>query len=167
MTTFRSCNRALIEDVNNKLGQHVKKNDGWSSHGIKVVRNKLPYGDYMLAPALVVDTKKDLMELAGNIKSDHRRFRDAAIKAMECGSHMVILVENDEGVGSLEDLENWTESDRSFKSRRKKNVNAKRYEGASIASACRTMTERYGVEFDFCTPDDAWAAVMRHLGVIV
>ena len=158
---------ALIEDVNNKPGQHQVKNDAWAAHGIKVVRNKMPYGDYALAPALVVDTKKNIMELAMNVKGDHERFRNAAIKAMECGSHMVIVVENEDGITSLDDLKRWDEPTSSYRMRLAKNSRAKRYEGVTLAQACRTMEERYGLEFDFCTPEDAWSVVMRHLGVIV
>lgn len=170
----------IMEDVNQKLGQHVRKNEDWASHGVNVVRNKLPYGDYTLAPTVSVDTKRDIMELAQNLKNDHRRFRDAAIKAKECGTYLVILVENNEGVKSLDDLEKWVEPAASFRRRVRKNVNAERYKGkdirtakdgheydAGIAHMCREMSSKYGMEFDFCDPEDAWAAVMRHLGVVM
>lgn len=172
--------RTLIEDVNNKVGQHTMKNEAWAEHGVHVIRNKLPYGDYMLAPTNVVDTKRDVMELAQNLKADHRRFRDAAIKAAECGTHMVILVENEDGLRNLDDLEWWVEPAESYAMRLKRNINAERYHGklvktakdgheydVGIAHVCRVMAEKYGLEFDFCAPDEAWAAVMRHLGVVM
>lgn len=171
---------AIIEDVNQKLGQHVAKNEAWAREGVKVIRNKLPYGDYVLAPSVSVDTKRDILELAQNLKCDHRRFRDAAIKAMECGTCLVILVENEDGVRSLDDLEEWVEPPEHFKSRVRRNVNSERWRGKDLRTArdgheydkgiahiCREMSSKYGMEFDFCSPDESWSAVMRHLGVIM
>lgn len=157
----------IYEDVRNKLGHHQLKNDAWAAHGVNVVRNKLPYGDYARAFDVTVDTKKDIQELCMDVFSDHRRFRDSAILAMECGSVMVVVVENEDGVRSLEDLEKWVEPDKSFNLRKKRNANAKRWEGSTLAAACRTMWTRYGLEFDFCAPDEAWNVVMRHLGVVM
>lgn len=170
----------LIEDVNQKQSQHILKNEQWAEHGVRVIRNKLPYGDYTLAPAKVVDTKRDILELAGNLTNDHRRFRDAAIKAMECGTYMIILVENTDGVKTLDDLAEWVEPERSFRTRQRKNINAQRWRGRDIhiakdgheydrgiAHICREMSKKYGLEFDFCTPEESWNRVMRHLGVVV
>lgn len=175
-----SASVTILEDVNQKQGQHETKNDAWASHGVNVVRNKLPYGDYVLAPSVSVDTKRDILELAMDLKSDHRRFRDAAIKAVECGTALVILVENEDGVRSIEDLEGWIEPDKSFNRRKRRNVNAVRWRGTDVRTAkdgheydlglahiCRTMAERYGMEFDFCAPEEAWSRVMRHLGVMM
>lgn len=170
----------ILEDSNQKIGQHAAKNEAWAQHGVNVVRNKLPYGDYVLAPTVSVDTKRDVQELAMDVKSDHRRFRDAAIKAMECGTYLVILVENEDGIKSIDDLEKWVEPDESFNRRKRKNIKAVRWRGKDIhvakdgheydlglAHICRTMSERYGMEFDFCSPDEAWSRVMMHLGVMV
>lgn len=160
--------RGLIEDVNQKKGQHEGKNAWWSERGVLVVRSKLPYGDYILAPPIVVDTKRDIQELAYDIKNDHVRFRNAAIKAMECGSHLVILVENEDGVSSIDDLSSWTEPESTFAIRsRKSSGKAKRYEGSQLAEACRTMTRKYGLEFDFCEPGEAGRRVLEHLGVVM
>lgn len=170
----------IIEDTRQKIGQHKLKNDMWAAHGVNVIRCQMPYGDYMLAPTISVDTKRDIMELAQNLKADHRRFRDAAIKAQESGTHMVILVENEDGIKSLNDLERWVEPENSFHVRVRRNVNAERYRGKDIRTAkdghkydvgiayiCRKMSHDYGIEFDFCTPTEAWAKVMEHLGVIM
>lgn len=171
---------ALIEDTNNKPGKHVAKNSFWSERGVLVCRNKLPYGDYILAPKIVVDTKNDIDELAMDIKADYARFRDAAIKAREHGSHMIILVENKLGITSLKDLESWQESPSHFKTRQRRNKNAERYMGVDIRTAkdghlydkgivykCRHMETKYGLEFDFCTPAEAGQRVLEHLGVCV
>lgn len=153
---------ALIEDINNKLGQHVTKNEYWQTIGEQVLRCKLPYGDYILPPLIVVDTKRNIEELAFDIQCDHARFKKAAIKARDMGSTMWILTENTDGVRNLADLAEWRESDKRFEMRKakSKNVNAKRHEGKTLAKACVTMGKRYGLVFDFCTPEESGARVL-------
>ena len=148
---------AIIEDVNNKLGQHVAKNEYWAVTGTKVVRCKLPYGDYCFTPPIVVDTKRDVDELAQNIGGDHVRFKNACILARECGSRLVILVENDLGIETVDDLESWT-NPRAWAN--KKKGLKEPIDGPRLAKACRTMTERYGVEFEFCAPDESGKRVI-------
>lgn len=162
---------SLIEDTNQKTDQHTTKNECWCRAGVKVVRCRLPFGDYAFVPPIVVDTKRDVLELAANIKNDHVRFRNAAILAKECGSRLVILVENEDGIRSVEDLAGWLEPENHFHMRRHRlnstgrNPNAaRRWTGQSLAKACVTMNKRYGLEFAFCTPEEAAGRVLELLG---
>ena len=148
---------ALIEDVNNKKGQHVAKNEYWAEIGMKVVRCHLPFGDYCFVPPVIVDTKRSIDELAQNIGSDHVRFKNACILARDCGSRLVILTENDLGIMSLDALESW-ENSRAWEN--KKKGLKEPIDGKRLAKACRTMNERYGVEFEFCWPEGAGRAVL-------
>ena len=151
---------ALIEDVNNKVGQHVLKNDYWASVGEKVVRCHLPYGDYQLPAPIVVDTKRTVDELAANIDNDHVRFRNACILARECGSKLVILTENDLGIRSLNDLTRWENPRNSINE--KKGLRPP-ISGLRLAKACATMERKYGVKFEFCAPSEAGERVMEIL----
>ena len=157
--------RALIEDVNNKVGQHVVKNDYWSTSGVHVIRNKLPYGDYIIAPPVVVDTKRDLYELCYDLTNDHKRFSMAAETARDCGSKLVILTENDEGVMSLYDFADWIETERHFakRVRESKGRVKKRYKGTTLYKTCCTMRDKYGMAFEFCKPSTAGARVLEIL----
>lgn len=157
--------RALIEDVNNKPGQHEAKNKCWSDLGVHVVRNKLPYGDYILAPPIVVDTKRDLYELCYDLTSDHKRFSKAASLAHECDSVLVILTENDEGVSDLFDFAEWIESEKHFERRVKESKGRvkMRYKGSTLYKTCKTMQESHGMRFEFCAPQDAGARVLSIL----
>lgn len=148
---------ALIEDVNNKLGQHVDKNEYWASTGEKVVRCHLPYGDYQRPASVVVDTKRDISELASNIDSDHVRFRNAAILARDCGSKLVILTENKLGIRTLGDLSKWENPRNSINKRKGLKPPI---DGMRLAKACATMEERYGVQFEFCDPSEAGKKVI-------
>ena len=141
----------LIEDVRNKAGQHELKHEHWSAMGVDVVTHELEVGDYTLAPKVSIDTKRNLTEFAGNLRTDHERFKADCVRAQDAGTLLVVLVENTQGIRNLGDLERWVESEWEVKRRRGKMP----YKGASLAKVCRTMTERYGVLFDFCAPEEA------------
>ena len=68
----------LIEDTRNQPGKHKAKNEYWKSQGIKVIRSKLPCGDYALLTDMstVVDSKKGIDELVSNLcGKQHERFK--------------------------------------------------------------------------------------------
>lgn len=160
MTTCRS--RAIIEDTRQQIGKHDHKNEWWMREGVSIVRSKLAFGDYAYAPLASVDTKKDLYELAMDLTKDHDRFRRECVAARDAGCQLVVLTETTTTVRDLSMLESWTESERHFQMRRKKNGYAKRISGKTLARTCRTMRDRYGVLFDFCAPSDS-AARVQHI----
>lgn len=150
----------LIEDTGQKIGQHEIKNEYWRKLGTQVIRCKLPFGDYVRIPEIAVDTKRDIYEIAQNIDQDHERFRRLCINARDYGCQLVILIENTDGVRTLEDLTRWRESNTHFKMR----GGERRIFGSRLARAMKTMSERYGVQFEFCTPNEAGRRVLEILG---
>ena len=153
---------AIVEDTRQQRGKHSHKADHFDSVGERVIRCALPVGDYQRPAKVAVDTKKDIIELGVDLKSDHERFRRECEKARDLGTTLVILVENNDGVTCLADLEEWVEPDSSFK-KRNRSGKAVRYTGASIAKACRTMYSAYGVMFGFCSPQDSGKRVIEIL----
>lgn len=151
---------SIIEDTRQQKGKHEIKHQYWHGLGVPIVRSALPFGDYALVPAVVVDTKKDIYEIANNLQQQHKRFRDECIKAHKADCQLIILIENTDGVSTLADLCNWRESDEHFYGRNGK----RRIIGATIAGIMRTMTENYGVKFEFCTPNEAGRRVLEILG---
>ncbi|WP_321974275.1 hypothetical protein [Paratractidigestivibacter sp.] len=143
--------RYLIEDTRQKATQHATKHACWDAAGVTLVRHELEVGDYCRPPLVSVDTKKDMGEFCGNLRTDHTRFRAECERAQAMGTLLVVLVENDQGITSVDDLAKWREPTADFRRRRGKS----RYYGSQIAKTCKTMTERYGVWFDFCAPDEA------------
>lgn len=124
----------LIEDKGQKEGLHILKNRYFDSHDIEVLRAPLPVGDYVIATDKVldvikrksarktevkkmdflgsydisVDTKKDMQEIVGNICGKaHARFRDECILAQNNGIKLYVLVENTDGIKSIEDVFKW------------------------------------------------------------
>ena len=144
----------LIEDTRQQAGRHETKHAAWEEHGDKLIRCALPFGDYMAVPPVSVDTKASMQEIAQNIggsKQEHNRFRRELQRAQEAGCHLYVLVENDEGIRSLEDVMYWI-NPRLIDS-------PKAITGLRLARAMETMQERYGVTFLFCHPERAAATI--------
>lgn len=142
----------LIEDSRQQRGRHERKHDWWGSHGVSLVKCKIAYGDYCLPPVVSVDTKASISELAYDIGHDHARFKREVVGARGAGVQLVVLVENEDGVGDLEGLAAWSESPENY-ARRK--FAKRRLHGSRLAKACATMEERCGVRFEFCAPGEA------------
>ena len=152
----------LIEDTRQQRDKHGIKAAYFDHTGEVVIRCALPVGDYQRPAKVAVDTKKDLIELAMDLKRDHARFRRECERARDLGTQLVILVENRDGVTCMADLGAWIEPGESFK-KRNRNGKAARYTGKSLASACERMHERYGVLFGFCTPEESGARIIEIL----
>lgn len=153
---------ALIEDTRQQRGKHGLKAAYFESVGEGVVRCALPVGDYQRPAKVAVDTKKDIIELGVDLKSDHDRFARECEKARDLGTQLVILVENEDGVACLADLARWVEPEKSFK-KRNRNGKAVRYTGAAMAKACESMHRAYGVMFGFCAPHESGERIVAIL----
>lgn len=147
----------ILEDTRQQAQKHELKHDYFASEGIEVVRTKLPFGDYALwGSPLAVDTKANVEEIAQNIGgAGHARFREECKLAKRCGGQLVILVENTEGYQTVDDVEAWENPNY--------RKTARSIEGPRLAKAMRTMSERYGVRFMFCSPEEAGNKVIELL----
>lgn len=152
----------LIEDSRQQAGRHGRKHARWAERGVGLIRCKLAFGDYCLPPAVSVDTKASIAELAYDIDHDHDRFRRELAGARDAGVRLVVLVENEHGVRSLGDLACWVESPEEYGRRRHAR---RRLHGERLAKACATMAERYGAAFEFCGPDESAGRILEILGV--
>lgn len=192
----------LIEDKGQKEGQHILKNRYFNSHDIEVLRAPLPVGDYIIATEKVkdvihrksvrkmeikkmdflgsysvsVDTKKDMQEIVGNICGKaHPRFRDECILAQNNSIKLYVLVENTDGIKTVEDVFKWHNprlqkyNKIAYMHNQGKWLNlqlpkAEPTSGEKLAKAMLTMQLKYGVEFVFCRPENAGAKVIELLG---
>lgn len=144
----------IIEDSRQQTGKHELKHKAWADHDVKLVRCALPFGDYAAVPAVAVDTKAGMLEIAQNIggsAKEHDRFRRELQKAREMGCHLYVLIENDEGISDLAGVSSWV-NPRLIDS-------PKAITGERLAKAMQTMQQRYGVTFVFCHPEKAAATV--------
>jgi len=147
----------IIEDTRQQAGKHELKHDYFAAEGIEVFRNKLPFGDYALWGGLTaVDTKADVEEIAMNIGGPaHRRFREECKLARRLGGSLIILVENRHGYRCIDDVVAWVNPNIHKTSRS--------IEGPRLAKAMRTMSDRYGVQFEFCSPEEAGRRIIELL----
>lgn len=147
----------LLEDTRQQAYKHRLKHEYWKVNGIEVVRTKLLVGDYMIfGGTICVDTKMDVEEIAGNIGgSNHVRFREECKLAKRIGAKLIILVENRDGFRSIQDVTAWVNPNR--------NKTSRSIEGPRLAKAMATMSERYGVQFMFCAPEDSGRVVIELL----
>lgn len=125
--------------------------------GCKTIVSKLYVGDYQSLdnPRLVVDRKKDLQELCGNVCQQHERFKNELIRAMEAGIQIIILCEHGADVQSLEDVYFWDNP------RLKKSPKAT--SGESLYRSLCTIRDRYNVRFEFCTKRETGKRIMELL----
>lgn len=149
----------ILTDTRQKVGKHEIKEKWFEEHGIKTVRTKIPFGDYALPPSISVDTKADMAEIASNIGSDHQRFKRECVAAKEAGCQLIILVENDDGISSVDEVHTWINPEVIYRPRA--------ITGERLEKAMKTMNERYGVRFEFCRPEESAGKILELLGVSV
>lgn len=140
--------------------------------GVKYFRSKLYVGDYMNLdnPRLIIDRKKDLHELIGNVTQQHERFRNELIRAREAEIQLVILIEHGKDIQNLEDIYFW-KNPRKYKiiwktvnGRKVKSViSARAVDGDQLYKSLCTMRDRYGCLFEFCDQSETGAKIIEIL----
>ncbi len=145
----------IFEDTRNQIDKHKRLNDDLKELGHEIIRTKLYVGDYAQVTDMstCVDTKKDWVELAGNIcGKQHERFRDECIRAKEAQIRLIVLVEEETSI------EEW-------KSPRKRNGEPIcKVANDVLKKAMKTMSEKYGVEFMNCNKNDTATKITKILG---
>ena len=159
-------------DTRQKRKHHTLKEKYFEEQGIKVVNSKMLVGDYCIPSngSVVVDTKADISELYGNLIQQHDRFHNECVLAQEAGIKLYILIENKDGVKCIEDLEKWKNPQmfRYRKACRLAKANGKKEpkppaSNVQLMKIMHSMSRDYGVEFVFCTRQNAGAEVIRLL----
>lgn len=137
--------------------------------------------DLLAVTHTTIDTKKDLEEVYSNlIGKSHRRFRDEAILAQQNGIRFIVLVEDGFKIKTLSDVRMW-------KSRRfwqycrnngiptKGNVDAEVADfvnhggakppvcGEQLMKSMETMSERYGIIWEFCSKQQTGKRIIEIL----
>lgn len=141
--------------------------------GAKYFRSKLFCGDYQSLDnaRLVIDRKKDLQELCGNVCQQHERFKAEIIRAMQNGIKVVILCEHGHDIKSLEDVYFW-QNPRKHRivwktvngQRVKTVVSEKAVDGNQLYKSLCTIRDRYNVDFAFCAKEETGRKIVEILG---
>lgn len=147
----------IIEDTRQQPGKHNLKQIYFESHGIKIVRSKLPVGDYANIKDLsvIIDTKKDIQEIISNVTKQHARFVAECDLAKESDIKLIILIENEDNIEKIEDLYTWYNKRLRF--------SPKATTGRTLAKILHGIQLRHGVQFEFCHPLEAGARIVELL----
>lgn len=166
----------VIMDTREKIDKKQHILDYLYLHGVGIVRQKLDVGDWMNQddPHLSIDTKTcGLLEVYSNLITSHERFRKECIRAQESGVKLIVLIEENR-VKTLDDVPDWINPRTRMYELKKISmgvrgqyalplsppVSSKRLHGIM-----RTMTERYGVQWEFCPKKETGETICRILGL--
>lgn len=146
----------LIEmDTRNQKDSYIT--DYLDEQGIKWIRNKLYAADVKLlnSTKVLIDLKKDLLEMCGNLTSvkEHERVKREIARAREIGCERFIFLIKEKKIKTIEEVANWSSTRTKVK-------------GETLMKIMNTMSERYGVEFIFTTKEKAGEKVIELLGGI-
>ena len=165
----------IIADTRQHDKKHELKNAYFEKEKITVINSKLVYGDYALLTDMsrVIDTKRNLQELVGNIIHDHARFSREADNCFKNGIELIILIE-EKGMRKLEDVKTWSNP----RLRRWRKIRRMHEEGKwssirisakpptdniTLMKAMWTFGKDHHVRWEFCDPEDAGRRVIELL----
>lgn len=144
----------------------------FDSIGVDYFRSKLWVGDYMNIdnPRVVIDRKKDLLELCGNVTQQHKRFAAELIRAQEKNIKLIILCEHGEGIETLTDVYFWHNPRLDLSEWVIQNGHPakipkypKATEGTALYRSLITMRDKYNIEFRFCEKSETGCVITQLL----
>lgn len=145
-------NDIIIEmDTRNQKDSYVTKY--FDKQGIKWIRNKLYTGDVKLlnSTKVIIDLKKDLGELCGNICSkQHDRLVREVERSREIGCEHFIFLIKDNKIKTSQDIINWSSKHTRIK-------------GETLYKAMKTFKEHHNVHYVFCNSRNAGQKIIALL----
>lgn len=197
----------IAVDKNQVTGSHRKSNDmnhrRLVAMGHKLYTLPLPYGDYAEITEevaetiarrgtkfkkmdivndvkIAVDRKNSLDEVCGNLcssKDEHERFREELIRAQKAGCKFYVMVENTEGIRSIQDILKWSNTrlarwnKTNYMHSIGKWTNVKLSgkkppcDNARLMKTMFTCESRYGCKFVFVSPSEAADKIVELLSM--
>jgi len=140
---------------------------------VQYFRSKLYVGDYQSLDnaRLVIDRKKDLQELCGNVCQQHERFQAELKRAQQANIHLIILCEHGNDIHDLSDVYFWENprlkrtTIRMVDGRPKRvPVSPNAISGDKLFKTLQTISKRYGVQFEFCNKANTGKRIVELLG---
>lgn len=157
----------IQQDTRQKKNHHIRKEEWFAEHDIKVINSKCLVGDYMIPSdgSVSVDTKKDISELYSNLIQQHTRFRAECDLASELGIQLYILVENEDEINEINDIIKW-KNPQYFVYLKRQRQGLKCKPPASnqqLLKIMHSMERDHQVRFLFCRPSDSAEMIVRLL----
>ena len=137
----------IIEcDTRQQKQEHITKT--FDAAGVKYIRNKLYCGDYKRVDStkVIIDTKKNLLEIAGNLcrTTEHMRVKREIARASEIGCERFIFLIADSEIKTVDEVHNW------IVPQKKNESKYTQVAPTTLEKIMKTMSEKYSVEFIFC-----------------
>ena len=147
----------MVIQVDSREQKYEHVTNYFDNQGIKWVKSKCVVGDYINLenPMVVVDRKKDLQEVAGNVCQQHERFVRELELARELGYRLIVLVE-EPNITTLTGVASW------YNWRRRTSVRA--ITGKTLYKIMLTLSQKYGVEWQFTTKENCGKRIVELLG---
>lgn len=138
--------------------------------------------DLLAVTHTTIDTKQNLGEVCNNLcTKEHNRFRDEAILAQQNGIKFIVLVEDGNNIKTIDDVEGWVNPRRWQYCKKhgiptQGDVEAEIAEfvraggqkpptpGSQLVKMMRTMSEKYGVKWEFCSKKNTGKRIIELLG---
>ena len=153
-------NFIILTDTRQQKENHIIKE--FDKQGVLHIRTTLPSADYMAVRfdgmkvkfdySVLIDTKKDLEEMAGNLcnTKNHERIKREIEKAKELGCEEFVFLIGDSKIKTIEDLQNW-------------NSKRTQVKGTTLLKIMQTMKECYEIRFIICQKKDMGRKVIELL----
>lgn len=127
----------------------------FAKRGIDTVTSKLWVGDYARIDNMttVIDRKQNLLELASNVIE--KRFHEELKRAHDHGIKIIFLIEHGRDINDLVDVLFW-ENPRIKES-------PKCISGEHLFKCMTTMSDKYGVEWQFCKKSETGKRIIEIL----
>jgi len=127
----------------------------FAKQGIDTVTSKLWVGDYARIDNMttVIDRKQNLLELASNVIE--KRFHEELKRARDHGIKIIFLIEHGRDINDLVDVLFW-ENPRIKES-------PKCISGEHLFKCMTTMSDKYGVEWQFCKKSETGKRIIEIL----
>ena len=147
----------LVIQVDSREQKYEHVTNYFDSQGIKWVKSKCVVGDYVNLenPMVVIDRKKDLQEVAGNVCQQHDRFVRELELAKELGYKLIVLIE-EPNITSLPNVCSW------YNWRKKKSPRA--VSGKTLYKIMSTMSEKHDITWEFTTKANCGKRIVELLG---
>ena len=129
----------------------------FDSVGVKWFVSKLVVGDYidLDRPRLCIDRKHNLEELCGNLTTQHDRFRNELLRALDLEIKLIFLVEHSKSIRCLSDVRHWVNP--------RLKVSPMALNGFELYRRMVTIENKYRTEFHFCTQAETGQRIIQLL----
>lgn len=151
----------ILTDTRQQKENHILKE--FDKQGILHIRTTLKSGDYMalkynkrrgmfLDYSILIDTKKDLLELAHNLCNvqEHERIKKEVVRAKELGCKNFIFLIQDSKIKTTEDIKKW-------------HSQYTKIRGETLLKIMQTMKQRYNIRFIICRKKDIGSMIIKLL----